>query len=157
MAYIGLGSNLNDPHHQIALAFKALDSIENSQVIKQSSYYLSEPMGPQDQNNYINAVAKITTHLSAIELLDKLQAIEKSQGRVRTKEQWGARTLDLDLLLYGNHNIRNERLTIPHYGLKERTFVLFPLVELSPQLSLPDGSKIKELINALSSKGIKKL
>jgi len=156
-AYIGLGSNLNNPMQQIAQALEAIKNIKKTQLIQQSSYYLSDPMGPQDQNDYINAVAKINTSLTAIELLDELQAIENTQGRVRKNERWGARTLDLDLLLYGEQSINSERLVVPHYGLKERTFVLYPLMELSPQLCLPDGTHLIHLKNKLTSQGITKL
>ena len=102
-------------------------------------------MGPQDQPPFINAVAKVHTRLAPLELLDKLQAIEKQQGRVR-KERWGERTIDLDIVLYDHTIMQTERLTLPHYGAKERDFVLLPLAEISPTLVFPDGDTINEAL-----------
>ncbi len=157
IAYIGVGANLNNPKQQVIKSFKALEKLPHSSLISQSSLYLSPPMGPQDQDMYINAVAKLQTSLEAIELLDHLQAIEKNHGRVRKSERWGARTLDLDLLLYGNKKINGARLTVPHYGLKQRAFVLIPLLELEPLLVLPDNSILSEQIEKIGSQGVKKL
>jgi len=137
-AYIGLGSNLSDPRAQVINAAIAIGKIPESNVITLSSLYLSKPMGPQDQDDYINAVIAIETSLSALELLDALQSIENSAGRVRKDNRWGARILDCDILLYGNDSIENERLTVPHYGMKLREFVLLPLAEIAPSLHLPD-------------------
>lgn len=156
-AYIGLGSNLSDPRAQVINAAKAIGNIVESNVITLSSLYLSKPMGPQDQDDYINAVIAIETSLSALELLDALQSIENSAGRVRKDNRWGARILDCDILLYGSESIENERLTIPHYGMKLREFVLLPLAEIAPSLHLPDGSSISELASEISNNGIVKL
>lgn len=156
-AYIGLGSNLSDPRAQVINAAKAIGNIVESNVITLSSLYLSKPMGPQDQDDYINAVIAIETSLSALELLDALQSIENSAGRVRKDNRWGARVLDCDILLYGSESIENERLTIPHYGMKLREFVLLPLAEIAPSLHLPDGSSISELASEISNNGIVKL
>ena len=156
-AYIGLGSNLSDPRAQVINAAKAIGNIIESNVVTLSSLYLSKPMGPQDQNDYINAVIAIETSLSALELLDALQSIENSAGRVRKDNRWGARILDCDILLYGSESIENERLTIPHYGMKLREFVLLPLAEIAPSLHLPDGSSISELASEISNNGIVKL
>lgn len=156
-AYIGLGSNLSDPRAQVIDAAKAIGNISASNVIALSSLYLSKPMGPQDQDDYINAVIALETSLSALELLDALQGIENSAGRVRKDNRWGARILDCDILLYGNESIENERLTVPHYGMKLREFVLLPLAEIAPPLRLPDGSSISKLASEISSNGIIKL
>jgi 2-amino-4-hydroxy-6-hydroxymethyldihydropteridine diphosphokinase len=156
-AYIGLGSNLSDPRAQVINAAKAIGNIVESNVITLSSLYLSKPMGPQDQDDYINAVIAIETSLSALELLDALQSIENSAGRVRKDNRWGARILDCDILLYGSESIENARLTIPHYGMKLREFVLLPLAEIAPSLHLPDGSSISELASEISNNGIVKL
>ena len=134
LAYIGLGSNLSNPREQITQAIAAIKKIPGSEVTKVSSLYLSKPMGPQDQDDYINAVLALSTNLSALELLDALQAIENNAGRVRKNNRWGARVLDCDILLFGNQTILNSRLTIPHYGLKHREFVLLPLAEISHKL-----------------------
>ena len=155
--YVGLGSNLNNPIEQVQQAFESLNHIPKSQVLVQSSLFKSPPMGPQDQGNFINAVAKMTSNLSALELLDELQLIDNNQGRVRKSEQWGPRTLDLDLLLFGEDKIDTERLVVPHYGMKERAFVLIPLVEVAPALILPDGTPIENLVSAIDKQGIQKL
>lgn len=156
-AYIGLGANLNNPKQQIEVAFKALANLPNTQLLLRSSLYQSAPMGPQDQDDYINAVAKIETSLTPIDLLDQLQSIEKTQGRVRKAERWGPRTLDLDLLLFGDQAIQCERLTIPHYGLRQRAFVLLPIQEIAPELKLPDGTSINSIVEELTEQGITKL
>ena len=111
-------------------------------------------MGPQDQPDYINAVAKIHTELSPLALLDCTQAIEQNQGRERKEERWGPRSLDLDIVLYGNEVIDSERLTIPHYGMKVREFVLYPLFEIAPQLQLPDGTELLALLQQVSRNGL---
>ncbi len=157
LAYIGLGSNLSEPIKQVQAAIKAITHINQSNVIKVSSLYLSKPMGPQDQDDYINAVLALETSLSAIELLDALQVIENGAGRVRKENRWGARILDLDILLYGNEKINNQRLIIPHYGMKEREFVLQPLAEIAPELILPDGDSVKVLSQSIANNAMVKL
>lgn len=156
-AYIALGSNLSNPRIQVSNAAKAIANITSSEVIALSALYLSKPMGPQDQDNYINAVIAIETSLSALTLLDALQAIENAAGRVRKDNRWGARILDCDILLYGNDIIESERLTVPHYGMKLREFVLLPLAEIAPTLTLPDGSAVSLLANNINDNGIIKL
>ncbi len=157
IAYIGLGSNLSEPIEQVKNAITEIKKIPQSQIVKESSLYLSKPMGPQDQNDYINAVIAIDTSLSAIELLDALQAIENKAGRVRKDNRWGARILDLDIILFGNKVINNERLTIPHYGMREREFVLLPLAEIAPTLSLPTGESVKYLSQNIANNAMVKL
>jgi 2-amino-4-hydroxy-6-hydroxymethyldihydropteridine diphosphokinase len=111
-------------------------------------------MGPQNQPDYINAVVAIQTELTPIELLDCTQKIEREQGRVRKDERWGPRTLDLDIVLYGNEVIDSERLIVPHYGMKEREFVLYPLAEIAPSLQLPDGTELTELLKIVDKNGL---
>nr|WP_218057865.1 2-amino-4-hydroxy-6-hydroxymethyldihydropteridine diphosphokinase [Gilliamella apicola] len=144
--YIALGSNLEDPLAQANRAIVALKQLPNTKVADISPFYRSKPLGPQNQNDYLNAVIKLTTNLSPIELLDELQTIEKAQGRVRKDNRWGARTLDLDILLYDDLVINSERLTIPHYHMKNREFVLYPLFDISPELILPDNDKLYDLV-----------
>jgi len=156
-AYIGLGSNLSEPIKQVQAAIHAIQQLEQSDVSNISSLYLSKPMGPQDQDDYINAVLAIATDLSAIELLDALQAIENKAGRVRKDNRWGARILDLDIILYGDEVINTERLTIPHYGMHEREFVLLPLAEIAPELVLPSGNSVKDLSQNISVNAMIKL
>lgn len=135
--YIGLGSNLNNPAQQINRALEALSKLPKSQLQKTSRFYSNPPMGPQDQPDFINAVAALDTELEPLELLECLQKIEQQQGRERNMVQrWGPRTLDLDILLYGNIGLKTENLTIPHPGLNYRDFVLIPLREIAPDLKL---------------------
>ncbi|OCG09985.1 2-amino-4-hydroxy-6-hydroxymethyldihydropteridine diphosphokinase [Gilliamella sp. wkB178] len=156
ICYIALGSNLEDPFAQANRAIMALQQLPQSKVIDVSPFYRSKPLGPQDQNDYLNAVIKMHTTLSPIALLDQLQAIEQSQGRVRKQNRWGARTLDLDILLYDDLVIDSERLTIPHYHMKHREFVLYPLFDIEPQLILPDNEKLLDLVSKCAKNGLKK-
>ena len=146
--FIALGANLADPLGQIERAVAALQALPDSRFVACSSLYRSRPMGPADQPDYINGVAHIETRLSPHALLDQTQRIELEQGRVRKAERWGPRTLDLDLLLYGDERIHDERLTVPHYGMKTRAFVLLPLFDLAPHLVLPCGTALHTLVSA---------
>lgn len=140
--YVALGSNLDNPLEQLKQAVESLKTFAIDFEV--SPFYGSKPLGPQDQPDYVNAVAKFKTDLAALDLLDQLQQIENQQGRVRLR-RWGERTLDLDLLLYGNEQIQNERLTVPHIEMKNREFVIVPLYDLSPELILPQGEKLEDL------------
>ena len=155
LAYIGIGSNLGEPKQQINQAVNALENIQNTTLAEISSLYFSRPMGPQDQPDYMNAVAALETTLTPLELLDALQHIENEAGRVRKDERWGPRVLDLDILLFGEQIIDNERLIVPHYGMKLREFVLIPLAEIAPDLTLPDNSKVTELCQQIATNGLK--
>lgn len=143
-AYIGLGSNLDNPLSQVRAALTELAKLPHTQLAAVSPLYRTPPMGPADQPDYINAVAALDTGLEPLALLDQLQRIEQQHGRVRTL-RWGPRTLDLDLLLYGDRVIKNERLAVPHPGLCERPFVIFPLQAIAPGLILPDGATLASL------------
>lgn len=147
ISYIALGSNLSDPVNQVCTAFNELAEIRETRLIARSKLYTSSPMGPQDQPDYINAVAQLSTNLVAEELLDELQRIERVHHRERIIH-WGPRTLDLDMLLYGNEVISSERLVVPHPGLGQRVFVVQPLLEIAPYMILPDGTKLASLMNA---------
>ncbi|MEZ9437708.1 2-amino-4-hydroxy-6-hydroxymethyldihydropteridine diphosphokinase [Vibrio atlanticus] len=153
-AYIAVGSNLADPVSQANLAIETLKNLPRTTFFATSQLYSSTPMGPQNQPDYINAVVAIRTELTPIELLDCTQKIEQEQGRVRKDERWGPRTLDLDIVLYGNEVIDSERLTVPHYGMKEREFVLYPLAEIAPSLQLPDGTELTELLKIVDKNGL---
>jgi len=154
--YIGLGSNLADPSGQIEAAILALNALDEVSVVTRSSLYSSPPMGPQDQPDYINAVVEIDTTLFAHKLLDQLQHIEQQQGRVRQRH-WGERTLDLDLLVYGNNILDDERLTVPHPGIAERSFVLYPLAEIAADLTIPTMGKIAQLLQACPRDGLERM
>ena len=156
-AYIGLGSNLSTPIKQVKTAIDEIEKIPHSHITNVSSLYLSKPMGPQDQDDYINAVVALDTKLAPLELLDALQTIENEAGRVRKDNRWGARILDLDILLYGNSLIENERLTVPHYGMKLREFVLLPLAEIAPDLILPCNESVTTLADKINTNGMQKL
>ncbi|CAV19688.1 2-amino-4-hydroxy-6-hydroxymethyldihydropteridine diphosphokinase [Vibrio atlanticus] len=153
-AYIAVGSNLADPVSQANLAIETLKNLPRTTFVATSQLYSSTPMGPKNQPDYINAVVAIKTELTPIELLDCTQKIEQEQGRVRKDERWGPRTLDLDIVLYGNEVIDSERLTVPHYGMKEREFVLYPLAEIAPSLQLPDGTELTELLKIVDKNGL---
>ncbi|SFR83210.1 2-amino-4-hydroxy-6-hydroxymethyldihydropteridinediphosphokinase [Marinobacter daqiaonensis] len=144
-AWIGLGSNLEDPLAQLARAVSGLATLPDTVLAGQSPFYRSRPMGPRDQPDFVNGVVLLHTRLPAETLLDQLQALEQAHGRVRLRH-WGPRTLDLDLLLYGGETIGTDRLTVPHPRLAERDFVLRPMLDIDPQLALPGGQRAAELL-----------
>jgi 2-amino-4-hydroxy-6-hydroxymethyldihydropteridine diphosphokinase len=145
-AYIGLGSNLQEPLRQLRAALQAIARLPSSQLLRVSSTYRSAAVGPGEQPDYLNAVLQLETALQPAELLTALQAIEVAQGRVR-RVRWGARSLDLDILLYGDRQIATPSLTVPHPELQRRNFVLYPLAEIAgPNLVLPDGTELGTLI-----------
>ncbi len=146
---IGLGANLNNPQQQVLDACQHLLAEVSIEQFQLSSLYSSTPMGPQDQPNYVNAVAIFNTSLMPHALLDLLQHIEQLHGRVRI-QHWGPRTLDLDLLFYGNETINDTRLTVPHPGILEREFVIVPLAELRPNYLLPNNKTALIHANALN-------
>ncbi|WP_286270232.1 2-amino-4-hydroxy-6-hydroxymethyldihydropteridine diphosphokinase [Thalassotalea hakodatensis] len=154
ICYIGLGSNLSNPQRQIQLAVQCIRAHTGITQIALSALYCSQPMGPQDQPDYMNAVMAINTKLTPIELLDALQAIEQQAGRVRKGERWGARVLDLDILLYDQEIINTPRLTVPHYGMKQREFVLIPLAEIAPKLTLPCNSNVSTLAESIDKNAL---
>jgi 2-amino-4-hydroxy-6-hydroxymethyldihydropteridine diphosphokinase len=143
-AYVGLGSNLEDPVRQITHAFDLLDQIDDTRVIARSSLYHSAPFGPVEQPSFVNAVALLDTKLDSQTLLLKLQAIEDSQGRKRDI-RWGPRILDLDLLVHGDREIHEPKLTVPHPGIAERNFVLLPLREIAPDLVIPGLGRVADI------------
>lgn len=155
--FIGIGSNLSDPERQVSTAIEQLKQIPQSAFCLASSLYQSRPMGPQEQPDYINAVAMIQTSLGSLALLDVLQKIEQEHGRVRTGQHWGPRTLDLDILLYGDKVIDSPRLTVPHPGLHERAFVLYPLYEIKPDLKIPNLGKLSQLLANCPQDGLEKI
>lgn len=157
IAYIGIGSNLDDPVTQVREAFEELDTIPDSILVSRSSLYLGKPMGPADQPDYVNAVAAIDTLLSPKALLAELRKIEDRQGRDRSAEKWGPRVLDLDLLLYGKKRINTPDLVVPHPGLHERDFVIIPLAEIAGNLNVPGHGYLHNLIKNCKSHDLKKL
>lgn len=150
LAYIALGSNLASPLEQVNAAVQTLGSIPDSQIVAISSFYRTPPLGPQDQPDYLNAAVALETTLAPEELLNHTQRIELQQGRVRKAERWGPRTLDLDIMLFGHQVIHTERLTVPHYDMKNRGFMLWPLFEIAPDLRFPDGLSLNDALAALA-------
>ncbi|ANO51648.1 2-amino-4-hydroxy-6-hydroxymethyldihydropteridine diphosphokinase [Woeseia oceani] len=148
-AFIGIGSNLGEPVQQVEQAIKALAGLEQSRLILCSSLYRSAPVGPQDQPDFINAVVAVLTRLAPQGLLTSLQAIENVQGRTRSGERWGPRTLDLDLLVYGQASVATAELTLPHPRIAERNFVLLPLSEIAPHLPIPGLPSVPQLVQQL--------
>lgn len=148
-AYIGLGSNLDDPYRQVLRAFAGLAGMRGSALLRCSPLYRTAPMGPADQPDYVNAVAEVATVLSPRELLEALQAIESAQDRRRSAERWGPRTLDLDLLVFGDLRLQEPGLVLPHPGLAQRGFVLWPWSDLAPELEVPGLGAVEALLAAL--------
>jgi len=145
-AWIGVGSNLDDPLSQVREAIGEIAAIDGCRLTQQSSYYRSAPLGPQDQPDFINAVVAVVTVLDARALLHELQRIESRHGRRRHDERWGPRTLDLDLLVFAEIECDSPDLRIPHPGIGERNFVLLPLHEIAPELTVPGRGPLAELL-----------
>ena len=156
LAYIGMGSNLQQPLDQLYRALAELNGFPRTSLQASSSFYTSSPMGPADQPDYINAVAALHTELAALDLLDQLQRIELAHGRQRGL-RWGPRTLDLDLLLYGDQVIQNERLSVPHPGIARRAFVLLPLAELAPELEVPGLGTVSDMLAGLEIEDVARI
>lgn len=144
--FVGLGSNLEEPLKQLSDAVIAIRQLPQTQCQKVSSVYVTSPMGPKDQPDYLNAVVELQTTLAVEALLTHLQAIEQQQGRKRDGSRWHARTLDLDILLYNSDCIDTPTLTVPHRGCHERAFVLYPLQELDAELQIPGKGDLAFLI-----------
>jgi 2-amino-4-hydroxy-6-hydroxymethyldihydropteridine diphosphokinase len=157
IVYIGLGSNLESnaqsPLQHITTAIQSLGDIQSTHVVGRSSLYKSKPVGPQDQDDYINAVVQIETELEALELLNNLQAIENEHGRERN-ERWGPRTLDLDILMFGDEIIQNDRIAVPHVEMSNRSFVLVPLAEIDSECVIPGKGSVRELLTNLDQSGL---
>jgi 2-amino-4-hydroxy-6-hydroxymethyldihydropteridine diphosphokinase len=150
ICYIGLGSNLGDSVANLHSAIAQLAAADGVELRGVSRFFTSKPMGPQDQPDYVNAVACVHTDLSAHALLEALFVVERAHGRVRDAGlRWGARTLDLDLLLYGDAVIATPDLCVPHPGIAERSFVLLPLADLAPHRVFPDGRNLQDCLAAL--------
>lgn len=152
--YIAIGSNLASPLEQVNAALAALAEIPDSQIVAVSPFYRTPPLGPQDQPDYLNAAVALDTDLAPETLLDYTQRIELQQGRERKAHRWGPRTLDLDIMLFGDRQIATPRLTVPHYDMKNRAFMLLPLVHIAPDVCFPDGVKVANILANLDPSGI---
>ena len=156
-AYLGLGANLQDPAAQVRRALDELASLPQTRLLARSPLYKSPPLGPAGQPDYINAVAVLATHLDPFALLTELRAIELRHGRQRDGSRWGPRTLDLDILLYGDRVLDTPELTLPHPGLHERAFVLYPLSDVAPELEVPGRGSVRALRERLGAVRIERL
>jgi len=155
-AYIGLGSNLEDPSSQLRRAVTALSQLPSSTPGPVSPVYRSSPMGPADQPDYLNAVMALDTSLEPLALLDALQAIEQAHHRRRAL-RWGPRTLDLDLLLYADQVLDLPRLQVPHPGVHEREFVIYPLADIAPDLFIPGRATVRDLLPGVDVSGLSRI
>jgi 2-amino-4-hydroxy-6-hydroxymethyldihydropteridine diphosphokinase len=158
VAYIGLGSNLVKPRQQVEQALRELDELGGCYLLSRSSLYRSRPIGPQDQPDFINAVAAILTCLEAEALLEAMQKLEQCHQRDRSALRWGPRTLDLDLLLYGDQLINTQRLRVPHPEITQRAFVLVPLKEIAdPDLYIPEVGTLKEIMPSIVTQDVERI
>lgn len=157
-AAVGIGSNLRDPARQVSAAIGELAGLPDTRVLAVSGLYRNPPMGPRDQPDYVNAVAMLRTALSPRALLRELQSIECRRGRDRAGGvRWGPRIIDLDILTYGDRVIDEAGLRVPHPGIPERNFVLFPLVEVAPELDIPGLGSVRTLASKLDASGLERI
>jgi 2-amino-4-hydroxy-6-hydroxymethyldihydropteridine diphosphokinase len=152
-AYVAVGSNLNQPRQRVIEAFERLATLRDTRLELRSRTYLTRPMGPQDQPDFVNAVAGLLTRLPARELLDALLDIERAMGRDRG-QRWGPRIVDLDLLWMTGTTIDEPGLTLPHPGVSERNFVLYPLSDIAPTLLIPGHGPVVSLKSRVDGGGI---
>lgn len=153
-AYVGIGSNLDDPAGQVERAFERLSALVATRLVLKSRRYRSAPLGPQDQPWFVNAVAGLVTRLTPEELLRALKQVEVDMGRTVPRERWGPRRIDLDLLLYGARVVREPGLEIPHPGLTSRAFVLYPLADFAPDVEVPGRGRVGDLVGRVPADGL---
>lgn len=156
-AYIGIGSNLSDPREQVLSALVRIAAIDGVRLVRSSRLYRSPPLGPADQPDFVNAAAGVITVLAPRALLAELHALERAAGRPEKRERWGPRVLDLDLLVYGRERSSDPALLLPHPGIVERSFVLYPLAEVAPDLDVPGLGRVAELKRRVSAHSIRLL
>jgi 2-amino-4-hydroxy-6-hydroxymethyldihydropteridine diphosphokinase len=158
-AYIGVGSNLDDPHAQLLRAFAKLAELPSTRVVLTSPIYITEPFGPVKQSDFANAVVGVLTQLEPLALLKGLRALEAAQGRpgLRERQKWGPRVIDLDVLVYGRERCNDAELIVPHPGIVERNFVLYPLSDIAPDLDIPGLGRVIELKGRVTSVGLRRL
>ena len=156
-AWIGVGSNLEDPCAQVLAAIERLGKIPRTRLVLNSPLYRSRPFGKPDQPDFVNAVAGLITQLDPTALHQNLHAIEMAMGRPERHEHWGPRIIDLDLLVYGRERRSEPALTLPHPGIVERNFVLYPLADIAPDLEVPGLGRVSELKDRLAPEGLHRL
>ena len=158
VAYVGLGSNLAGPEAQVRQAMDDLGGLPETALTARSALYRTAPVGPVDQPDFVNAVVRLETRLAPRALLRSLQALELAHGRHRDGTRWGPRTLDLDILLYGDEQVREPGLRIPHPEMARRAFVLVPLADVAPSgLSVPACGPLSDLLEACGRDGITRI
>ena len=155
-AYVGIGSNLSDPAAQVERTFADLAAMPGVQLVARSALYRTAPFGPVEQDDFVNAVAGVLTTLAPQQLLDALRHLEVARGRVRSV-RWGPRILDLDLLVQGTLTVDTADLTLPHPGIAERNFVLYPLRDIAPELHIPGMGQVAALAAKVDPSGITRL
>lgn len=153
--FVALGSNLGDRERHISKACEDISALQAGSNLVCSTVYETDPMGPQNQPDYLNAVCRFSYSETPLYLMEELQAIERQHGRIQSTERWTARPLDLDILLFGRELLDEPRLQIPHVGIGERSFVLWPLIELEPELNVPGLGPAKALMKHCQQFGIK--
>jgi 2-amino-4-hydroxy-6-hydroxymethyldihydropteridine diphosphokinase len=153
-AYVAIGANLGDARAAVQQAFERLSELPQTRVIARSRLYRSAPLGPQDQPEFINAAAGLLTQLSASELLRELKGLEQVMGRTAPVVRWGPRVIDFDLSVFGAERIESETLTVPHPGVPVRNFVLYPLLDIAPELDVPGHGRVRELAARVSPDGL---
>jgi 2-amino-4-hydroxy-6-hydroxymethyldihydropteridine diphosphokinase len=156
-AYVGIGSNLDQPAGQVRRALTALADIPQTRLVRQSSLFGSTPLGPPAQPDFVNAVAGLLTQLEADRLFSALRALETALGREPPRMRWGPRRIDLDLLAFGEQRLDSPELTLPHPGIVQRNFVLYPLFEVAPGLNVPGCGHVAELAARADPTGIWRL
>jgi 2-amino-4-hydroxy-6-hydroxymethyldihydropteridine diphosphokinase len=156
-AYVALGSNLSDPRRQVENAFQALAAMPDARLIARSSLWRSAPLGPSDQPEFVNAVAGLVTTLAPRDFLASLQAIERRLGKTEPAVRWGPRVIDLDLVAFADVRAEEDGLTLPHPGLHQRNFVLYPLSEIAAELWVPGHGRVGRLRERVSAAGIERL
>lgn len=154
---MGLGSNLGEPDKQVREACERLKALPATRLVLLSPLYRSPPLGPIAQPDFVNAVAGVLTQLEPRALLDGLRSIEAALGRPAVHEHWGPRVIDLDLLAYARERRTDPELTLPHAGVVERNFVLYPLADIAPDLDLPGLGRAAELAGRLTAEGLVRL
>jgi 2-amino-4-hydroxy-6-hydroxymethyldihydropteridine diphosphokinase len=156
-AYVALGSNLSDPRRQVENAFDALAALPDARLVLLSSLWRSAPLGPQDQPEFVNAVAGLVTTREPREFLASLQAVERRLGKAEPAVRWGPRLIDLDLVAFADLCIDEPGLILPHPGLHRRNFVLYPLSEIAAELWVPGLARVCRLRDRVSPAGIERL
>jgi len=156
-AYVALGSNLAGPRRQVEAASEALAGIPDSRLVLRSGLWRSAPMGPQDQPAFVNAVAGLVTTATPRAFLESLKALERRLGKTKPEVRWGPRVIDLDLLAFGDLKLDEPGLTLPHPGLHQRNFVLYPLSEIAAELWVPGLARVHRLCERVSAAGIERL